>query len=221
MSLNEQEKATNAETWEHINLVMKLLASAQIELMRRQFTHDRSKLGHPEVSTFTEFTPKLKDSTYGSDEYKGFLAAMAPALKHHYENNRHHPEFFENIQSSPHLNDIEKDLEGLTHLKKIVDGDAPIYPDDIYLVEQIIKSVDRRKEEAQAPINNMNLFDIIEMFIDWVAAGKRHADGNINKSIQINTDRFSLSPQLVRIFENTIPWVKDEFEDLKTQKDLH
>jgi len=93
--LSLEEKATNAETWEHINLVMKLLASAQMELMRRQFTHDRSKLHPPEVSTFTEYTPKLKDSTYGSDEYKVMLKEMKPALDHHYAHNRHHPEFHE------------------------------------------------------------------------------------------------------------------------------
>jgi hypothetical protein len=39
-----------------------------------------------------EFTPKLAGSTYGSEEYKGFLAAMKPALDHHYANNSHHPE---------------------------------------------------------------------------------------------------------------------------------
>lgn len=92
--LTEQQLATNAATWDHIDLVMKLLASAQIELMRRQFTHDRSKLRPPEVEAFTEWTPKLRASTYGSDEYKATLAAMKPALDHHYAHNRHHPEFF-------------------------------------------------------------------------------------------------------------------------------
>ena len=37
-----------------------------------------------------------KDTFYGSDEYKEFLAGMKPALDHHYAENRHHPEHFEN-----------------------------------------------------------------------------------------------------------------------------
>lgn len=65
-------------------------------IRRRCMNHDASKLESPEKEIFDEFTPKLKDSTYGSDEYKGFLAAMKPALDHHYQENRHHPEHFEN-----------------------------------------------------------------------------------------------------------------------------
>lgn len=41
------------------------------------------------------------------------------------------------------------------------------------------------------------------MFFDWKAAGERHADGNIYKSIEINKDRFKLSEQTVDIFKNT------------------
>jgi len=67
-----------------------------IELMRRADIHDSSKLEDPELSTFVEFTPKLATSTYGSDEYKQCLKEMKPALAHHYENNRHHPEHFQN-----------------------------------------------------------------------------------------------------------------------------
>ena len=55
-----------------------------------------SKLADPEKTTFDEYTPKLKTSTYGSDEYKRFLAEMRPALEHHYAENRHHPEHFPN-----------------------------------------------------------------------------------------------------------------------------
>jgi hypothetical protein len=67
----------------------------------------------------------------------------------------------------------------------------------------------------------MNLFDILEMLIDWCAACKRHADGDIEKSIEINTKRFNLSPQLVNIIKNTVPCLEDKFKDLKTQKDIY
>lgn len=52
-------------------------------------------------------------------------------------------------------------------------------------------------------VNDMNLLDLIEMFCDWKAATMRHNDGNLRKSIEINANRFGLSPQLVRLLENT------------------
>jgi hypothetical protein len=61
-------------------------------LLNRAREHDQSKLSDPELSTFVEMTPKLAASTYGSDEYKKFLAEMKPTLDHHYAKNSHHPE---------------------------------------------------------------------------------------------------------------------------------
>lgn len=52
-------------------------------------------------------------------------------------------------------------------------------------------------------INGMNLFDIVELFFDWKAAGERTKNGDIHKSIEINAGRFGLSKQLRSIFENT------------------
>ena len=52
-------------------------------------------------------------------------------------------------------------------------------------------------------INGMSLFDLLEMFADWKAAGERHADGNFSQSLEINRTRFEMSDQLAQIFENT------------------
>lgn len=82
------------DTLAHIQTVRRYLATVVKCLQNRAMDHDKSKLEDPEKATFDEFTPKLKGSTYGSEEYKGFLAAMGPALAHHYANNRHHPEHF-------------------------------------------------------------------------------------------------------------------------------
>lgn len=80
-------------TRQHIALVRSLLEKVIDDLVRRQREHDQSKLVSPEVEVFDEMTPKLAACTYGSDEYKGFLAAMKPALDHHYAANPgHHPE---------------------------------------------------------------------------------------------------------------------------------
>ncbi len=59
-------------------------------------------------------------------------------------------------------------------------------------------------------INDMNLVDIIELLCDWRAATKRNKNGNIRKSIEINAERFNISPQLRQILENTI---KELFQD--------
>lgn len=53
-------------------------------------------------------------------------------------------------------------------------------------------------------INDFDLVDLVEMICDWKAASERHEDGNIFRSIQINKERFSMSVQLAKIFENTV-----------------
>ena len=85
-----------AETVKHIRRVQALLDDVVGRLLQRARNHDASKLAEPEASVFAEFTAKLKGCTYGSDEYKGFLAAMKPALDHHYAANSHHPEHWAN-----------------------------------------------------------------------------------------------------------------------------
>ena len=82
------------ETKIHINRVGYFLLEIQKMLFERAKEHDKSKLSKEELPVFVEFTPKLKDSTYGSDEYRSYLKAMKPALDHHYAANRHHPEHF-------------------------------------------------------------------------------------------------------------------------------
>ena len=93
-------------TLKHIKRVEQLLHQVMDKLLEHAFTHDASKLIEPELSVFTEFTPKLKDSTYGSEEYKTFLKEMKVALDHHYSINRHHPEYWESGISQMNLIDI-------------------------------------------------------------------------------------------------------------------
>ena len=155
--LSLEEKATNWETFQHIENLMILLEQMKQELAKRQFSHDRSKLADPEVEMFTRMTGKLKGLTYGSDEYKQCLKDMGPALDHHYKSNRHHTAFFPN------------------------------------------------------GIEDMNLIDVLEMLCDWKASSLRHDNGSIDKSIEINRERFGLSDQLVRIMQNTVPLFDGRF----------
>jgi hypothetical protein len=86
---------STADTKAHIMVVQDLMEEMIGDLRYRSALHDSSKLEDPEKAMFDEFSPKLRDSTYGSDEYKAFLEQMGPALKHHYEQNAHHPEHYE------------------------------------------------------------------------------------------------------------------------------
>lgn len=59
-------------------------------------------------------------------------------------------------------------------------------------------------EHHKNGINDMDIFDIVEMLFDWKAASERHINGDIYKSIKHNKKRFNMSSQLVKIFENTM-----------------
>lgn len=83
------------DTKAHIEKVGEYMGIIFHEISRRIRDHDASKLVDPEKTTFDRVTPQLKGSTYGSDEYKTFLADMKPALDNHYAKNRHHPEHFQ------------------------------------------------------------------------------------------------------------------------------
>lgn len=106
---------TMCDTYKHKQTVNKFINLVIMELMDRAVNHDNSKLGDFEVDIFTEYTPKLAGCTYGSEEYKQFLKEMKPALDHHYENNRHHPEY--------HINGI-KDMDLVDLIEMMCDWKA-------------------------------------------------------------------------------------------------
>lgn len=137
------------DTYEHIGVVRGYLLKVATALMERAHEHDLSKLQEPERELFDKYTPLLRDTTYGSDEYKAYLKEMGEALSHHYAANRHHPEHFEN------------------------------------------------------GIRDMTLVDVLEMLMDWKAATQRRADGDLEKSISQNAERFGYGPELSRLLLNT------------------
>jgi hypothetical protein len=71
------EIATNYETIKHIRNVQRCMNIVLNELIKRAEEHDQTKLESPEVEGFTEITHKLAGSTYGSEEYKSFLAQLS------------------------------------------------------------------------------------------------------------------------------------------------
>jgi hypothetical protein len=84
------------ETLEHIDRVAHLLSEITTNLWERSNEHDASKLLEPEKSAFDTLSQKLKDTVYGSEEYRSALREIKPALQHHYANNAHHPEHWPN-----------------------------------------------------------------------------------------------------------------------------
>lgn len=115
---------SRADTLVHIETVRRFLGSVVKCLENRAAVHDLSKLEDPEKGVFDEFTPKLKGSTYGSDEYKGFLAAMKPALDHHYAANPHHPEHHaDGIRDMTLLDLIEMLADWKAATQRHADGD--------------------------------------------------------------------------------------------------
>ena len=144
------EEEARKETIKHIEKVRIHLSSLMLEMGHKSREHDATKLKDPEFKIFLEYTPKLRNTTYGSDEYKGYLKEMQVALDHHYSHNRHHPEHFKN------------------------------------------------------GIKDMDLIDLCEMICDWLAATERHADGDIQKSLEINQKRFGYGDELKEIMRNTV-----------------
>lgn len=86
---------SSLDTLRHSRRVDELLLEVLTSIQSRLTKHDASKLESPEKEIFDEFSPKLGQLEYGSPEYKESLAQMKPALDHHYAENRHHPEHFD------------------------------------------------------------------------------------------------------------------------------
>jgi len=102
----EEEYSSIPETLEHREQVKKVLSTICEELLIRGENHDESKMNDPELPYFNKYTPMLKKLTYGTDEYKKSLKDLGVALEHHYEENSHHPEHFENGLAGMTLMDL-------------------------------------------------------------------------------------------------------------------
>lgn len=124
MVTDEERAFAIHETHKHIAAVDGFLQKFRAILHERGRVHDQSKLENPELDTVAEYVPKLKTVTYGSEEYKGFLKGMAPALAHHYAHNRHHPEFHPNGITGMNLVDlVEMVCDWLAAVQRHDDGD--------------------------------------------------------------------------------------------------
>lgn len=78
----------------HKQLVGHYMSLALAELITRAIEHDDSKFGPEELVPYAENLPRFKTATYGTEEYRAALKAIQPAIDHHFQANRHHPEHF-------------------------------------------------------------------------------------------------------------------------------
>lgn len=151
------DPAAEIDTRKHIARVAALLHLFAKKLMDRADGHDQTKLQSPEVETFAVYTAKLKDTSYGSEDYKQFLAEMKPALDHHYAKNRHHPEHFPNGVEDMTLIDI---LEMLCDWKAASERQHD---------GNILKSIEANQKRfeisgqlAQVLVNTVNYLGLVE-----------------------------------------------------------
>ena len=100
-----------------------------------------------------------------------------------------------------------------TPLLRTLEYNSQEYKDALVKMKPAIDhhfSVSRHHPEYFADgINGMNLVDLLEMIVDWKAAGERHVlkPTDIFRSIEIGAERFGIDPQLKQILLNTATYL--------------
>lgn len=149
------------EIWEHKNQVIEHRKKVKevidyicSELQRRAEIHDESKLEDLEAESFAMNTPHLKASEFMSDEYKLVLSNMSGAIKHHYANNRHHPEHFDNgVQGMNLIDVVEMVADWMAASKRQEGGNA---------LKEFSKNKKRFKINKDLSSVIMNTMDLID-----------------------------------------------------------
>jgi hypothetical protein len=172
------------KTLRHIETVRNYINHVVTSLLARGAHHDQSKLQPPEVEIFDEYTPFLRSTSIGSKEYDDNKKAMKVALDHHYEYNRHHPEYFQKYVCTGCFKEYQRGRPASCTICGTTEFNVC---DDI---------------------TQMNLIDLIEMMCDWQASTLRHNDGNIFDSIEINQERFRYSDELKCILIQTAHYLQ-------------
>ena len=160
---NEQEKKMSiaecrVETQKHIERVRYYIRFITDRLTTRGVKHDAIKLESPEIEVFAEHTKCLANMKYDSPEYKEHLAAMKPALDHHYANSRHHPEHFAKGINDMNLIDIMEMLCDWLGMS------IPLSPDDPF--KSLNEWFDKNKEEKFSMMGDHGK-NIVESFMDF------------------------------------------------------
>lgn len=134
------------DTRKHIRTVEKYLKLCRLELIKRGMHHDYDKIhNRTEKALFDEYTHKLKDCTYGSDEYKSYLEGLKEGLDIHYTLNRHHPEHFVDGIKGMNLIDLlemicdwkaasERHADGDVYKSLVINQERFGYSDELFYI---------------------------------------------------------------------------------------
>lgn len=106
MKVVEEPYDSRSDTMEHIKLVRQYVNFLANHLVVRGIEHDNSKLLPPEKAILDEVVPKLKELTYGSEEYNETAKELSEYKEHHNKHNRHHASYFENGIKGMNLVDV-------------------------------------------------------------------------------------------------------------------
>ncbi len=105
-------------------------------------------------------------------------------------------------------NDGEAVLRAVAEkIEDVLDRDDATYLGLSFYSERL----DLRRRDRLA---GMNLIDLVEMLCDWSAAVMRHDDGDLDRSLAVNAERFDIGRQLAEVLRSTVrdfPWLKDKF----------
>lgn len=133
-------------TRKHIKDVNDFLLVIANCLINRAKAHDQSKLGEEEHEKFSLAAARFKEpgNEYGSKGYEETKEWLGPALKHHYANNSHHPEFYSDGVMGMNLLDIIEMLVDWTAASKARSKDGVLdlhlnkkihnIPDDVFTI---------------------------------------------------------------------------------------
>ncbi len=94
--MSDEKLASLLDTVVHIAAVQGFMLKIICILQARMIDHDTSKLQEPELSGYAGLSQALKGLAYGSSEHRAAFTPFKEIIKHHYENNDHHPEHFGN-----------------------------------------------------------------------------------------------------------------------------
>jgi hypothetical protein len=113
-----------------------------------------------------------------------------------------------NVHDNSKLSSPEKELfDEMTPLLAKLEYNSPEYKASLERLGVALRhhyaNNSHHPEHYPNGVDDMDLFDVIEMFFDWWAATERHNNGDLRKSIDSNETRFKMSPQLAQIFRNT------------------
>jgi hypothetical protein len=123
------------DTIKHIRSVQQSLLGFARRLLDRGIHHDESSLEEPEKQFYDQWRPVLSSMPFGSPEYEAARAELMPALQHHYQRNRHHPEHHANGVNDMTLLDL---LEMLADWKAAIERKGG--------TESVLESIQRTKD---------------------------------------------------------------------------